>query len=105
MLKLINTQVDDDVVVTDYDADLNVALAGNSIWSNTAGKTVHVSGISVIEETYDGETVRMINAVHDSTWDIYTDTGFELAISEALGFAVQFTEQGMQEDGLASLEA
>jgi hypothetical protein len=41
---------------------------------------------------------------HDTAWEIYTDTGFEAAISAKLGYAVEFTEQGMQEDGVASLE-
>jgi hypothetical protein len=47
----------------------------------------------------------MVNVTHDSTWDIYTDSAFEAAISEALGFTVGFTEQGMQEDEFASMEA
>ena len=36
--------------------------------------------------------------------NIYTDNGFEKAISNLLGFEVQFTEQGMQDDGYASME-
>jgi len=42
---------------------------------------------------------------HDADWEIYTDTGFEAAISTALGFDVSFTEQGMQDDNFASMEA
>ncbi|NCZ60308.1 MAG: hypothetical protein EBX71_09275 [Betaproteobacteria bacterium] len=45
-----------------------------------------------------------VDVAHDSTWDIYTDTAFESAVSGALGFDVGFTEQGMQEDGVASME-
>ena len=35
---------------------------------------------------------------------MYTDSGFEEAISAKLGEQVMFTEQGMQEDGVASME-
>jgi hypothetical protein len=35
---------------------------------------------------------------------MYTDSGFESAISELLGFEVRFTEQGMQDNGYASME-
>jgi hypothetical protein len=44
------------------------------------------------------------NAGGTGDWRIYTDRGFEASISEALGFDVTFTEQGMQDDGIASLE-
>jgi hypothetical protein len=35
---------------------------------------------------------------------MYTDSGFTAAVSELLGYEVSYTEQGMQEDGMASLE-
>jgi hypothetical protein len=103
MLTLINTHVDEseDFAVKTYSADMHVVLAGDSIWSNTKDKVVHVTGVTVVEE---GDCVS-VDVKHDATWDIYTDTAFERAISEAVGFAVVFTEQGMQEDGLASMEA
>jgi len=41
---------------------------------------------------------------HDATWNIYTDSGFENAISKTLNMDVSFTEQGMQDDELASME-
>ena len=67
---------------------------------------MRVTGITVIDEDWgeDG-TYTSVNVEHDSTWDIYTDSGFEAAISEVLGYEVSFTEQGMQEDGVASMEA
>jgi beta-lactamase class D len=58
-----------------------------------------------VTNAYEDAVSVMVNVEHNSTWDIYTDTGFESAISAALGFAVTFTEQGMQEDELASMEA
>ena len=42
---------------------------------------------------------------HDSDWTIYTDSGFERAISDAIGHEVRWSEQGAQEDGFAHLEA
>jgi hypothetical protein len=41
---------------------------------------------------------------HNTTWNIYTDTGFEKAISDVMGFKVFFTEAGMQQDESASME-
>jgi hypothetical protein len=35
---------------------------------------------------------------------MYTDSGFTDVVSELLGFEVSYTEQGMQDDGMASLE-
>ena len=35
---------------------------------------------------------------------MYTDSGFEKAISEMIDMEVSFSEQGMQEDGMAHLE-
>ena len=79
-----------------------VQLAGDSIWDYTGPQTVNVTDISVYTDEDDGYT--SIEVEHDTTWNIYTDSGFEKAISEKLGFDVQFTEQGMQENGVASLE-
>jgi hypothetical protein len=78
-----------------------VTLAGDSIWGYAGPQTVTVSDISVYT---DEDDYKSISVEHDTTWDIYTDSGFESAISEQLGYAVMFTEQGMQEDGFASME-
>ena len=79
-----------------------VTLAGDSIWGYSGPSTVTVSSIDVYT---DEDGYKSISVEHNTTWDIYTDTGFEAAISEVLGYDVQFTEQGMQEDGVASMEA
>ena len=79
-----------------------VTLAGDSIWGYEGPQTVTVTDISVYADEYDG--YKSIEVAHDSTWNIYTDSGFEDAISAKLGYDVQFTEQGMQEDGVASME-
>ena len=79
-----------------------VTLAGDSIWGYKGPQTVTVTDISVYADEDDGYT--SIYVEHNTTWDIYTDSGFEDAISAKLGYDVQFTEQGMQEDGVASME-
>ena len=43
-------------------------------------------------------------AIHDFGWEIYNDKAFEKAISDYLGWEIMFTEQGMQENNIASLE-
>ena len=91
-----------------------VKLAGNSIWDYEGPMEVEVSGIQIdycdpesyeaVPEGTPGARVFHIGVAHDTTWNIYTDRGFEKGISDALGFKVYFTEQGMQEDGSASME-
>ena len=78
-----------------------VTLAGDSIWGYKGPQAVTVTDVSTYTDE-DGYT--SVSVEHTTTWDIYTDSGFESAISEQLGYDVQFTEQGMQEDGVASLE-
>jgi len=107
ILRNVETEAYDDevVVTTNYAAQGAVTCAGDSIWGDTKERVVTVEGIRVRKITYeDGDTSTMVDVEHDSTWDIYTDSGFEDAISEALGFDVGFTEQGMQDDGVASME-
>ena len=95
-------------MLTQINKTFDVALAGDSIWMDTTNKTVRVKSITV--ETFEDDVndymhdYKHILVEHDSEWEIYTDSGFERAISEALGYEVQFTEQGMQDDGLASME-
>ncbi len=92
---------------TTYKTTGTVQLAGDSIWGYDGSNTVEVDNVQVIKTTYtdDNTTSIMVNAEHNATWDIYTDSGFESAISKVVGFEVSFTEQGMQDDGYASLEA
>ena len=96
--------VDKDFTAVRYNCDFVVETAGDGLWGCEAGRRVRVTGISVITNAYEDEVSIMVNVTHDSTWDIYTDTAFEEAISTVLGIAVGFTEQGMQEDELASME-
>lgn len=90
-----------------------VTLAGDSIWEYDGPSTVTVAAIhlyyvdedyNTVEATAEGARLLDVHVAHDTDWRIYTDSGFERAISEKLGFEVMFTEQGMQENGLASME-
>lgn len=97
------------VVVERYDADGYAQCNGSSIWDYTGDLRVPVSAVEVHNCTYeDGDTSTMIYVEHDAggcgDWRIYTDRGFEASVSTALGFDVTFTEQGMQDDGVASME-
>ena len=103
MLRLVETEQLDNAIVTRYDCNETVKCNGTSIWGNTKGRTVHVTHIDVIEET--DINCKTVNVTHDSDWDIYTDTAFEQAVSTLLGYDVVFTEQGMQDNGYASMEA
>ena len=92
-----------------------VELAGDSIWDRDGSnpKSVKVSKVSILDP-YSGsdpymaddedDGYRKVEVEHDGPWSIYTDSGFEQAISKMVGFEVSFTEQGMQEDGMASME-
>ena len=101
-----NADLKETVTFTDYEVNGYAKLAMDSIWDYTGSDTVRVEGIQIIETLYeeDGDTSVMVNVEHDATWDIYTDSGFEAAISAALGFDVTFTEQGMQDNFRASME-
>jgi len=94
-------QIDTNETAERYTADFTVTLAGDGLWGAEAGRVVHVTGATVVREA---DEVLHVSVTHDSTWDIYTDTAFEHAISDALGFAVFFTEQGMQDNCYASME-
>ena len=108
-------QEDDETTCTDYERNVEVQLAGDSIWDCTLD-TVTIKSISIAETVYadDGYTSIHIAVCYDvngvdgteveDSWRIYTDSGFEEAVSELLGEDVSFTEQGMQEDGVASME-
>ncbi len=97
-----------DVGCTIYNAtvDAFIETDGTGLWGCEKGRKVHVTGITVIDESdEEGNEHRSVNVQHDSEWNIYTDKGFAKGMSELLGFEVSFTEQGMQEDNFASMEA
>jgi len=94
---------------------ITFTLAGDGYWGAEAGRTVTISGFTVAymnADTYEdcnegdlGAVIAHVSVEHDSTWDVYTDSAFERAARQYTGIDdLSFTEQGMQEDGLASME-
>ena len=114
-----SVETDEDFVTTTYTCDVRADIAGDSIWdcALTAADDVRINTICVTEGVAGGDydsytTINVyytVNGLDDSealedTWRLYTDSGFEATVSELLGYTVFFTEQGMQEDGMASME-
>jgi hypothetical protein len=122
-LTLASIETDGDVRSTHYTCDVEVTLAGDSAWDCelTAADDVRITDIYVHEgvredtDEYDGNrdyrhimvyyTVNGLDGTDvEGTWRIYTDTGFEAVVRELLGEEIYFTEQGMQDNGVASME-
>ena len=111
-LTLATTDTDIDSISTTYDCNVEVQLAGDSIWDCEI-EAVTVTSIH-IHESFDEDGDSSIHITvcynvdgdteYEGSWRMYTDTGFEAAVSELLGTQVFFTEQGMQDDGYASME-
>jgi hypothetical protein len=111
-LTLASTDTDTDSISTTYDCNVEVQLAGDSAWDCEL-EAVTVTSIH-IHESFDEDGDSSIHitvcynvdgdAEYEGSWRMYTDSGFEEAISELLGTRVFFTEQGMQDDGMASME-
>ena len=113
-LTFAHTDTDTDSVSTTYDCNVEVQLAGDSIWDCEI-EAVTVTSIHIHETFYeDGDSSIHIAVCYDvdgvsgeeveGSWRMYTDSGFANAISELLGTDVSYTEQGMQDDGYASME-
>jgi hypothetical protein len=112
-LTLVGVTKEDDTTNTEYTCNVDVQLAGDSIWDCDIEK-VTITSIHIAETDYngDGDTsihIRVVYTVdgeeeYEDSWRIYTDSGFEAAVSTLLGTTVFFTEQGMQQDGYASME-
>ena len=82
---------------------ITVELAGDSIWDNGDNP----DAVTVTDYAFDKDEDGDINITieHDGPWTIYTDSGFEKAVSRMIGHEVSFSEQGMQRDGKAHLES
>jgi len=110
-LTFVSTQVDGDTTNTNYDCNVEVQLAGDSIWDCEL-EAVTVTSIHISETFWDDTSTIHIAVCYnvngddeyEDSWRMYTDSGFEAAISALLGTDVMFTEQGMQDDGYASME-
>jgi len=95
--------------------NITFELKGDGIWGAEAGRKVTLTGFTVsymnadtYEDCNEGDDSAVIGHVtvdHDSTLDVYTDTGFQEAAANYTNImGLDFTEQGMQEDNLASME-
>jgi hypothetical protein len=113
-LTLANTDTSEDSISTTYNCNVLVQLAGDSAWDCEL-EAVTVTSIHIHEtwwDELDGDTSIHITVCYnvngdeeyEDSWRLYTDSGFSDAISALLGTDVMFTEQGMQEDGCASME-
>jgi hypothetical protein len=115
-LTLEHTGVEDDNMLhTEYKCNVEVQLAGDSIWDCEIER-VTITGIHIVEtfDEDDGDISTHIGVTYDvdgedgseveGSWRLYTDNGFSDAVSELLGTDVDYTEQGMQDDGYASME-
>ena len=112
-LTLAHVDTDEDSVSTTYDCNVEVQLAGDSIWDCEI-EAVTVTSIHIHETFWDDTSTVHIAVCYDvngvdgseveGSWRLYTDSGFTDAISTLLGTQVFFTEQGMQDDGYASME-
>jgi hypothetical protein len=115
-LKLVGVTTEDDTTNTEYKCNVEVQLAGDSIWDCEL-ETVTVTSIHISETDWgdgSGDTSIHIAVCYDvdgvsgeeveGSWRMYTDSGFSDAISALLGTDVSYTEQGMQDDGYASME-
>ena len=101
-VSLLTAETNAEGTVYTYTAHGSVTTAGDGIWGAEAGRTFDVTGITVIENTLHDYT--LVDVEHNTTWEIYTDSALPKAVSAALQLDVDYTEQGMQSDGLASLE-
>jgi len=112
-LTLVGVTQEDDTTNTEYKCKVKVHLAGDSLWDCDI-ETVTITSIHIAETDYDGDISTHIAVCYDvdgvdgadveGSWRLYTDSGFEDAVSTLLGTSVSFTEQGMQDDGYASME-
>ena len=82
---------------------IEIELAGDSIWDRDEPnpKTVTVTDYKFEK---DEEGYVSLYVMHNGPWTIYTDSGFEKEMSEIVGMELSFSEQGMQDDGVAHLE-
>jgi len=104
----------EDTVIKPQGKDSEINLAGDSIWDRQGENPAKVNVMKItVENPYeeDGymdddedDGYRNVTVLHDGPWTIYTDSGFAEEISALVGFDVDFTEQGMQDDGRASME-
>ena len=113
LLTFVSKEADENVLLTDFTCNVDVTLAGDSLWDCTL-EAVTITGVYIAEtfDEEDGDIYTHIavaytvdgNEDYEGSWRLYTDSGFADAVSKLLLTDVIFTEQGMQEDNYASME-
>ena len=105
-LTLVETAHDEGYTTYCFTCNETVTLGGDSLWGYTqADETVTITAINVHEEQYDDYTYYSVNVQLAEERVVYTDDAFADAVSCLLNMQVDYTEQGMQDEGLVSLEA
>jgi hypothetical protein len=112
-LTLVSTEVEDETLLTEFKCNIPVTLAGDSLWDcdieAVTITSIHIAETFDEDEDYISTHIAVVYNVdgdeeYEGSWRLYTDSGFEEAVSALLGTSVSFTEQGMQDDGYASME-
>jgi hypothetical protein len=106
LLTLVSVEQEDDTLCTEYKCSVDVVLAGDSIWDcDLTHVTITSINIAETDSVHIGVVYTVDGATEvEGSWRMYTDTGFEAAVSTLLGTDVSFTEQGMQDNNCASME-
>ena len=104
MLNLSQSHFADGSVEHSFPVNDTARCDGSSIWMDSKGLTFNVDAITIRHLALADSIVTEVLVAHDGPWEVYTDRGFEQDVSRIVGFPVRFTEQGMQELGIASLE-
>lgn len=105
-LQLAKEEVRDNTAAYYFTANETVKLAGDTLWGYTkAGDTVTITGVNVFVRSYYDDVYCDVNVALAEERIVYTDDSFADAVSKLLNIAVDYTEQGMQDYGLVSLEA
>ena len=77
---------------------LTFRCTGDGYWGADENLKVTVRGFFLNQHNY-------VTVYHDGPWWVYTDSGFRDAAREFTGIAdLDFTEQGLQEDGEAAMD-
>jgi hypothetical protein len=115
-LTLVEVERDEDTKHMHFKCDVRVQLAHDSCWdcALTDADDVRITSIHISEGVDGGDMdgyrhIAVIYTVNgeeeaEESWRMYTDSGFAETVSDLLGEEIYFTEQGMQEDGYASME-
>jgi hypothetical protein len=112
-LTLASTTVEDETLLTEFTCNVDVELAGDSLWGCELERvtivSIHTAETFSEDDDYISTHIRVMYTVngeeeYENSWTIYTDSGFEEAVSDLFLTDIRFTEQGMQEDGYASME-